>query len=303
MKRGWQKYLLYASIVIVGGVILFETIRLKNTGFEGKSLWEWMELLIIPAVLAGGAFYLNRSERSVERQIAEDRAKLEREIATDRQQEAALQSYFDRMSELLLKEKLRTTKKAEVRDVARTRTLSIMRVLDTKRINLIIQFLREAKLITSEKSILNDANMKGMVLNDLNLSAVYLQGANLERAKLMYVDMNEANLSDADLTDADLRKSSLIHADLSGANLQDTDLERAIFANANMQDALLGGANLQGADLSGADLSGTNLSRANLSGVNLSGANLQGAKNLTQEQLKKVKTLQGATMSKGIKYE
>jgi hypothetical protein len=56
-----------------------------------------MQLLIIPFVLASGAFYLNRSERAVERQTANERAELEREIAKDRLQEAALQSYLDRI--------------------------------------------------------------------------------------------------------------------------------------------------------------------------------------------------------------
>ena len=133
--------------------------------------------------LAGGAIILNRSERAVERQIAEDRtkedrklaedrAKLDREIATDRQQEAALQAYIDRISELLLKEKLLTTKTEEVRDVARTRTLSVIRWLDTRRSNFVVQFLREANLITNENSILNRANMKGMNLQGLDLSQV-----------------------------------------------------------------------------------------------------------------------------------
>ena len=64
MKPTWKKYLLYASLIIVGGgliLLLVETIRAKNTGFETKTLWDWMELLVIPFVLAGGAFYLNRS--------------------------------------------------------------------------------------------------------------------------------------------------------------------------------------------------------------------------------------------------
>lgn len=78
-----------------------------------------MDLLIVPLVLAGGALYLNRLERNTER-----------ENATNRQQEEALQVYIDRVSELLLKEKLRTIDIQELRDLARTRTLSILRVLD-----------------------------------------------------------------------------------------------------------------------------------------------------------------------------
>ena len=188
MNSAWKKYLFYTIYILIGSGLLYGLSQLILAGYSvswtgfgerilsngdivgEKTLWDWMQLLIIPFVLAIGAFLLNRSERAVERQIAEERrkedrkladerAELEREIAKDRQQEAALQTYFDRMSELLLREKLRTTEIEEVRDVARTRTLSIMRVLDTRRNNLILQFLREAKLIINEKSIFNNAYM------------------------------------------------------------------------------------------------------------------------------------------------
>ena len=113
MKPALKKYWIYISIAIVVGVLLFlieETVRAKTTGSEVKTLWDWMELLIIPLFLAGGAFFLNRSEKEIERQTVENHAKLEREIAIDRQQVDALQSYLDRMANLLLIDKLRTTK-------------------------------------------------------------------------------------------------------------------------------------------------------------------------------------------------
>src|SRR5688572_26778794 len=169
MNPRLKKYLLYAAVVIAGGSFLFiliETVRLKNTGFEPKTLWDWMELLIIPLILAMGAFYLNRSEREVERERVERRAKferqraeenadLEREIATDRQQEAALQAYLDRMAELLLEKELRTTENEEVRNVARIRTLTVLRGLDATRKGLLLRFLYEAGLISKEKGVVS----------------------------------------------------------------------------------------------------------------------------------------------------
>ena len=116
LKRLWRYvkstilWLPWSAIIIIL-IMLGRTVPWTGFGdyttsagelVPGKTLWDWMELLIIPIVLAIGAYYLNRSERAVERRIAEDRAKLEREIATDRQQEATLQAYIDRISELLL---------------------------------------------------------------------------------------------------------------------------------------------------------------------------------------------------------
>ena len=133
MKPTWRSYLLYGSTIVVGGIltfILIETVRAKNTGFETKTLWDWLEMLVIPLVLAFGAFYLQRSERAVERKAAQDRSNLERELTTDRQQEAALQAYLDRMTELLLEEDFFQSEK--VLNVARIRTLTVLRGLDSR---------------------------------------------------------------------------------------------------------------------------------------------------------------------------
>jgi hypothetical protein len=59
-----------------------------------KNLWDWLDLLIIPAVLAAGALLFNRSEnRRAERQV-----KLDREIALGHRHDDALQAYLDRIS-------------------------------------------------------------------------------------------------------------------------------------------------------------------------------------------------------------
>ena len=220
-----KKYFLYALYVIIGGGLLYGLVQIILVGYsaswtgfgeytsapsdivQSKKLWDWMELLIIPLVLAIGAFYLNRSERAVERETANKRAELEREIALDRQQEVALQSYIDRMAELLLKEKLRTTEVEEVRDIARTRTVTVMRGLDPKRNNLVIQFLREAKLVIDENSILRGANMESVNLVDANLEGAYLVDANLEGANLRNANLVRANLARArNITEEQLAK-------------------------------------------------------------------------------------------------
>ena len=160
------KLLLVYTTVFVLLFLLEETIRLKHTGFEEKTLWDWMELLIIPIVLAIGAFLLDRSERTVERQIAKQRtakdrklakarAKLDREIALDRQQEEALQVYLDRMAHLLIEKNLRAAENEEVRNVARTRTMTVLRGLDAKRKGLVLKFLYEADLISKDKIIVD----------------------------------------------------------------------------------------------------------------------------------------------------
>ena len=295
MKSDWKKYLLYGSIIIFVGLFIFltyETYKANNMGFETKTYWDWMELLLIPLFLAGGVYYLDQSER-----------KTERDIAKDRQQEQALQSYIDKMSELLLlKRELLTTDKGEVRDVARTRTIAILRGLDKERNDLVIQFLRETKLIKGKSSILNSADMEGINLQELNLSKIYMQNTNLREANLQDATLIWANLGGADLSEADLRGVDLRSAQLSGTNLGGAELRRARMNGASLNVAILKGADLRAANFSRVDLSGADLNEANLSGVNFTRANLSGA-DVSNEQLASAKSLEGATMPDGTKHD
>src|SRR5437764_14966017 len=67
-----------------------------------KTLWDWLQLLIIPLMLAIGGFWLNQIQKSRDERATEQRDKTERKIAADNQREAALQAYLDRIAELLL---------------------------------------------------------------------------------------------------------------------------------------------------------------------------------------------------------
>jgi hypothetical protein len=63
----------------------------------------------------GGIWFNNQSRKS------------EQEIAQDRVQEEALQRYLDRMQELILDKGLKIPEiDAEIRNVARTRTLAVL---------------------------------------------------------------------------------------------------------------------------------------------------------------------------------
>jgi uncharacterized protein YjbI with pentapeptide repeats len=246
---------------------------------RGKTLWDWLELLIIPAVLAGGAMWFSRAEREAER-----------EIASDRLREAALQGYLDKMTELLLEKDLRTSEADdEARAVARARTLTVLRQLDGERRATLLRFLYEAKLINKDDAVV-ELHMADLSQADLimdNLSEANLSWTSLREAYLIEADLSKANLSEADLS-----KANLIGADLSGANLvraslSGANLIRADLSEANLSGANLSGANLDRAKLSKADLIEANLIEAYLSGADLSGANLSGA-NLSKADLSEI---------------
>jgi len=253
---------------------------------RAKTLWDLWELLIIPVVLAGGAVLFNRSERESEREIAAERARSEREIATDRLREDALQTYLDRMTELLLEKGLRTSEQGDdVRDVARARTLTVLRGLDGTRKGLLLRFLYESDLVMIETTIvyLQGADLSNAILDGARLGAAHLVGANLAKANLARADLSGANLGGANLgganlAGADLEGANLGWADLGGANLRHANLMNSELRNANLMLAQLRNSNLFGARLIGASMNGADLTEAKVSDAQLAeGLLLRGA--------------------------
>src|SRR5438105_1867989 len=95
-------------LVTLGGYIFhWGWTGFSGNSTSGKTLWDWLHLLIIPVVLALGGFWLNQIQKGREQRITQQQAELERELTHDNQQETLLQAYIDKMSELLLEKKLR----------------------------------------------------------------------------------------------------------------------------------------------------------------------------------------------------
>jgi len=247
---------------------VFLTITFRVARDYGQSTWDWLKILLIPAVIALGGFLLNRAQSQRDQQIASERA-----------QDEALQGYLDGMPELLTG-KEQTLHRAQPGDslstVARARTLTLLSRLDSARKRSVLEFLYEASLIDLGQTFIS-----------------------LEQADLSGSDLNGANLIRADLSGANLSwEADLIDAILSGAKPRgEADLRDADLRDANLSDA-----NLREADLSYDKLSSANLQGANLTDANLTGANLSNAK-VTSEQLAEAKSLEGATMPNDQKYE
>lgn len=89
-----------------------------------------------------------------DQQIADERLEEDRRIADERAQDAALEAYLEQMSTLLLGNKLRkSVKGAEVRDVARAWTLTVLRRLKAERKGILLRFLYESGLSKYSKGI------------------------------------------------------------------------------------------------------------------------------------------------------
>jgi uncharacterized protein YjbI with pentapeptide repeats len=238
-------------------------------GFRDKTVWNWLELLVVPLALAGIGILFTWQQDVRQQQIEDQRA-----------QDVALQAYLDQMSTLLLEKGLRNSEQdSEVRTLARARTLTVLGRLDPIRKAEVMSFLVEADLVQEV-----DGKDPVIDLSRADLSGVILGGD---------AHLSGANLSGARLTDAYLASAYLGGADLSGANLRGVSL----------RDARLGGADLGFADLAFADLGFAHLEGADLRWANLSGANLSDATGVTKEQLEQeALSLEGATMPDGSKH-
>ena len=189
-----------------------------------KTLWDWMQWLIIALILAlAGLWFSGQQKRR------------KQNIEKGRQLQTALQAYLDQMKALLLDSELLKKKDMEddpTLDMAKIQTVTALRNLDMERRNILLRFLL-------------DAGLSSFVLKGASLANVDLSGANLSYANLSKADLSKADLSGADLSGADLSAANLSEADLSMANLSEANLN-----GADLSGAMLIQANLNDADLS-----------------------------------------------------
>jgi uncharacterized protein YjbI with pentapeptide repeats len=222
--------LIIANVAIVSNWIS----NFKWSGFQKKSFWDWLQLLIVPLMLALGAFYLNSAADFRDYQIAQERK--QQEILTD---------YFSKMQGLIVEtKKIKETSGykesnseerllLEFRPTAQALTLSVLEQLDGERKGKVIIYLAESQLITVDNNEpypqpeikLDGANLKGMVLNDVD--QVVKNGNKLR------VIINKS-----DMTDSRFKRIGLLaNSDLKGSNFSNSILTSVDFTNANMPQA------------------------------------------------------------------
>lgn len=181
-------------ILVVVVALIIAGYSLDWTGFKGKRVWDWLNLLgvlAIPVMVGVGTAWFSRQQA----------------------REAVLHGYLDKMADLLLNENLRESRSnTEVRAVARTRTWLVLRLLDPARRRILFTFLAESDLV-------NIIDLSKADLGGTNLRGVDLQGTNLSEANLQNADLRGANLSGAHLNFANLQGTRLGEANLDGLDL------------------------------------------------------------------------------------
>jgi uncharacterized protein YjbI with pentapeptide repeats len=250
-------------------------VRWERWGLHGKTVWDWLGLLVVPVMLAIVVgvfttlqiFFQVSLEDTRQQAIANQSAEFQKVIEEFRAQEASLQAYLDLMTTLLLEHDLRESAKgSEVRAIARAQTLATITQLDGKQNQIVTRFLSDSGLLREPpllaKADLEGAKLHKAVLQEANLAGTNLAGADLAEAVLFYADFSDVQKVGEDTIHI---TANLTKADLSKAALQEADL-----AECTLDKATLTNAKLQGADLSSASLQDANLTKAALLKADLS---------------------------------
>lgn len=119
---GWHPTSSQRLVWAIRGVIGLGVLVLVASAVD-KPLWDWLDLLIVPAVLAIGGYLFSNSQNRATQAATERRT-----------QDEALQAYLDRMTELLLDRGLRESREGQdVSAVAWARTKTVLRRIDGTR--------------------------------------------------------------------------------------------------------------------------------------------------------------------------
>ena len=244
-----------------------------------KTAWDWLQLAVVPVVLAIIALTFNASQTAREQKREEERTRQDRALAADAQRDSMLRAYLAEMSDLILERKLLTSRRdSDVVALARVLTLTTLRRLDGVRRGDVIQFLAQSHLLEVPKSVysytpgrrtatlafsrpkldLSKAELRGAVLSDAVLRGINLAGADLREARFDGAELNFVLLVGADLRAASFRRAFFSMSDLTAAKLDEASFDRAVFVRvsntrASLNDACLTDASFVEADLSGVD--------------------------------------------------
>ena len=283
-----------------------ESNRVDNSRHRRRTLWDWLGLWIIPFIFTASAIgfagfqnQANTNYNKSQSAIANTQQANDRIIAHMQEQQNVVQTYLDRMSDLLLNPNIRDKQGNDVRILAKARTLTILMDLDPDQKATIVNFLYYGDLIgqassqTPYQPIVNlaTADLTGINLSNISLQAANFQVANLSNAILVGTNLSSSYLPKVNLNYAHLQQAYLCYATFIGASTETSSLYHADLRNSHLTGANFTGADLRMANLSGANLSSSdtdpacppgnhpktaNFTNAKLKGAILNGANLTG---------------------------
>jgi hypothetical protein len=316
-------WLTVSAVLVLGGaveLIIYGYVEKPGwIGSSGKQFWDYLDLLIVPAALALGVYWLNRSQGEREHQAEVRQRERELEIENQRAQDATLQTYIDKIGQLVERyrasvsaveaAKLEYHESVDDYNLFKDVPVNAKGMLEDPRgtgwsVN---QNLPKNEMQKSKSNYIDAATRCENMLTEIRAHTLAVleriedrpQGSDEPKVYKRRKRAVMSVLAEAGFLNLGSPRPNFIE----GANLTYTDLksivEEANFADANLKSMNLSHKNLQKVRLTGADLSDSNFV-----GADLTGADLEGARGVTNEELEQqAASLEGATMPDGQKYE
>jgi Pentapeptide repeats (8 copies) len=182
-----------------------------------SSLWselsKQLPILVTIVGLVWGIYQFNAQQAADTNLQAKQQAENAAQTL-DQQRQSTLDTYLDRMSDLLLIDNLLTSKpNSPVRAIAEARTLTALRDLDGNRRAQLVRFLWKAGLDTGNNPVvsLNAAPLKSTLFQHALLMSINLSGA-----LLINSTFDDCNLTGANFTQAELPGAKLTNVNLRG---------------------------------------------------------------------------------------
>lgn len=212
----------------------------NKDGPRAKTLWDWLDLLIIPFVLSILAWSYKESEKENIKRSEEERSQNEQ-----------LDSFINIMTELITNHDLgKDEASSETSTIARTRINLAFSNLNGERKGQVLQFLFEANLINKKPKIsLIGGNIKNSILNGIVLSNAEIRGAYFTNVLIKDANLNGAIFIGCNFENADLSNSWVEGVDFSYANLENAKLKNMDLTSVNFSKAILTNANLEGSTI------------------------------------------------------
>ncbi len=250
--------------------------------FGEKTLWDWLELLLIPVGLLIIGIYFTNYFTSQQMDVNVEKVRYE-----------VTQNYLD----IFKKENFLTEFKQEV-DYAVKNQSELKKAIEQNPENVCFhyyKYLPKNNLLTSKTKLVleqltklktskySKSIEKKHILEFLRSSELIKKGQNQETQKYNYLMIPFADMSSSDLYYADLSNTCLDSVKFSsydGSYTSTSDMRRIKLNGSILTGAILKGANLRYADLRGAELKNSSLENADLRGANLSGAKVYNTKAL-----------------------
>lgn len=223
-----------------------ESIK-DETKEAAKTLWDWLDLLIIPAVIGLLGWLYSQTEKIKTKKRDEERS-----------QNEVLESFLLTMTNLIIEHKLHDTPNRQILSIARARINIALHNLNGSRKGQVLQFLYESDLIDLTPKInLIGINFQNVVIDEIVLGKSEIKGSYFNNSSIQKANLSGGVFIGCDFSDANLSQSLVTNTDFSYSN----------FTNAILNNMDLTSVNLEGVNLTNANLRGSKISKVQLENI------------------------------------